>query len=196
MEDDLRSLHEQLIRLQAQLRSSSRAKYNRINPFAEDLFDWKERGDYWAGTYENVTIYNTTTIIGDVTIGAHTWIGPYCSLDGSASLSIGKYCSISTGVQIVTHDTVLWALSGGKIRPQIAPITVGNYCFVGSHVVITKGVSIGDHCLVAAGSVVTRDIPSCSIAAGVPANIIGRVLFSEDGQVKLEYFSKSELKGN
>lgn len=190
MDDDLRTLREQLIRLHAQLRSDSRAKYNRINPFAEDLFDWKERGEYWAKTGKDVSIYNTTTIIGDVTIGAHTWIGPYCSLDGSASLSIGEYCSISTGVQIVTHDTVLRALSGGQNERQIAPIEVGNCCFIGSHAVISKGVSIGDHCLIAAGAVVTRDIPSYSIAAGVPANIIGRVLLGEDGQVELEYFSK------
>jgi acetyltransferase-like isoleucine patch superfamily enzyme len=194
MDEDLKNLRKQLIRLHHQLRNDSKSKYNRINPFAEDLFDWKERGDYWAGAGNDVSIYNTTTIIGEVTIGAHTWIGPFCALDGSGSLSIGEYCSISSGVQIVTHDTVLWALSGGKIERQIAPVRVGNCCFIGSHAVITKGVSIGDHCLVAAGAVVTRDIPSFAIAAGVPAEIIGRVSFSEDGQIKLEHFSKSRSK--
>lgn len=191
MDDDLSKLREQLIRLQAQLRSDSRQKYNRINPFAEDLFDWKERGEYWAGTGSNVSIYNTTIIIGDVIIGAHTWIGPYCALDGSGGLSIGEWCSISSGVQIVSHDTALWALSGGKIERQTAPVRVGNYCYIGSHSVITKGVSIGDNCLVAAGAVVTRDIPSFSVVAGVPANIIGRVVCGQNGQVRLEYFSPS-----
>jgi acetyltransferase-like isoleucine patch superfamily enzyme len=188
MDEDLSKLHKGLVLLHDRLRNKSRSKYNRVNPFVEDLFDWKERGDYWSGRGKNVTIYNTTTIIGDVTIGANTWIGPYCALDGSAGLAIGEYCSISSGAQIITHDTALWALSGGKVERQLAPVRIGNRCFIGSHAIITKGVSVGDNCLVGAGAVVTRDIPAFSIAAGVPAKIIGKVTASQDGRISLEYF--------
>lgn len=196
MDNGLTALHQQLIQLHRKLRDKTSANYNRINPFSEDLFDWKERGEYWAGEGKNVTIYNTTTVVGDVTIGANTWVGPYCALDGSGGLRIGTYCSISSGVQIITHDTVRWALSGGKAEREIASITIGNCCFLGSHAVITKGVSVGDHCLVAAGAVVTNDIPSFSIAAGIPAKIIGEVTCNDDGQVSLKYFdhNKSEKR--
>jgi len=95
MDEDIKKLHNQLTRLQMQLRSESKSKFNRINPFSEDLFSWKERGEYWGEEGNNVTIYNTTTVVGDVTIGANTWIGPYCALDGSGSLIIGENCSIS-----------------------------------------------------------------------------------------------------
>lgn len=191
MDNELAKLHRSLIELQMQLRSDSKQKYNRINPFAEDLFDWKERGEFWAGSGKNITIYNTTTVIGDVKIGDHTWIGPFCALDGSGGLIIGEYCSISTGVQLVTHDTVKWALSGGKVDREFAPIVIGSYCFIGSHAVVKKNVSIGDHCLIAAGSVVTKDVAPFSIVAGTPAKLIGNVVVSSEGSVSLRYHNSS-----
>ena len=55
-------------------------------------------------------------VIGDVKVGSHTWIGPNVILDGSGGgLEIGDYCSIDAGAQIYTHDTVMWAISGGQV---------------------------------------------------------------------------------
>ena len=88
-------------------------KYQRINPFLENIFDWKERGKLWSGN-KNVTIYNSTTLVGDVEIGENTWIGPFCSIDGTGGLKIGSNCSISASVHIQTHSTVKWAISGGQ----------------------------------------------------------------------------------
>lgn len=170
----LRSLH-------GKLRDEIFAKYQRINPFYEDLFDWKERGRYWTGL-DGVTIYNSATLVGDVKIGADTWIGPYCSLDGTAGLRIGSYCSIAVGVQILTHDSVRWCLSGGAEPYEYAPVDIGDRCFVGSHAVILKGVTIGDCCVIGAGAVVTTDVPSHTVVAGVPAKVIGRVEFDIEGR--------------
>ena len=33
MDEDIKNLHDQLIRLQTELRSESKSKFNRINPF-------------------------------------------------------------------------------------------------------------------------------------------------------------------
>lgn len=185
---ELLNLYDGLHQLHSVLRVTTKSKYNRINPFVEDLFDWKERGVFWAESDKNITIYNSTIINGNVKIGNNTWVGPFCSLDGGlTSLEIGEFCSISTGCQIVTHDSVKWALSGGKLPYEYAPTKIGNYCFIGSHAVITKGVTVGDHCLIGAGAVVVHDIPSYSIAAGVPAKIIGHVKILEDGKVELSY---------
>ena len=96
----------------------------------------------------------------------------------------------------MTHDSVRWALSGGKVPYEYAPVRIGNNGFIAIKSMITKGVTIGDHCLIAAVAIVTQDIPSYSIAAGVPARIIGRVKVDGD-QVELEYFSQSsERKGD
>jgi acetyltransferase-like isoleucine patch superfamily enzyme len=178
--DDLRALH-------ARERDATRAAYGRINPFAEDLFAWRERGAYWAGEDRGITIYNSTTVAGDVTIGDHTWIGPFCSLDGTGGLTIGAHCAISLGCQLMTHDTVRRALSGGRAEAERAPVVIGDCCFLGTHVTVLRGVTIGDHCVIGAGAVVTRDVPPRTIAVGVPARPAGTVEVGADGAVALRW---------
>lgn len=186
---ELAKLHEQLVRLQQLLRKYTSQNYKRVNPFVEDLFEWTEKGDFIFGQKNSVKVFQTSTVVGDVEVGKDTWIGPFCSIDGTGGLRIGKHCSISAGCQIVSHDTVKWALSGGKEAYEYAPIVIGDYCFLGLHSIITKGVTIGNHCVIAAGAVVTKDVPDYSIAAGVPARIIGRVVISQEGKVTYDFKS-------
>lgn len=162
-------------------------KYHRINPFFEDLFDWKERGKFWTGK-ENVTIYNSAAIVGDVDIGENTWIGPYCALDGTGGLKIGKNCSISSGCQILSHDSVKWALSGGIQPYEYSSTEIGDNCFIGTFSVVRKGVKIGNQCVVGAGSVITKSFADRSVIAGVPARHIGNVIILQDGMIDFEYF--------
>lgn len=184
----LQQLLQDIRHLHIHLRSETFKKYKRINPFYEDLFEWKDRGTFWMNDAKNITVYNSTTIAGDVSIGENTWIGPFCSIDGTGGLTIGRNCSISAGCHIVSHDTVRWALSGGKCPYEYAPIVIGDCCFIGLHVVIKKGITVGDNCLIAAGAVLTHDIPNNSIAAGVPARIIGKVDIDTDRNVSFNYF--------
>ena len=188
----LTALWRDLQELHKHLRSGTRARHRRINPFYEDLFDWKERGAYWIGEDRNVTIYNSATVVGDVLIGRNSWIGPFCSLDGTGGLEIGESCSISLGCQILSHDTVKWSLSGGAAPYEYAPIKIGNCCFLGVYSVVLKSVTIGDHCLIGAGAVVTKDVSSYSIVAGVPARPIGKVIIGEKGEVELRFDKESK----
>lgn len=187
--DEIENLRLQLIELQHRLRSVTMHKYNRVNPLVEDLTDWKERGEYLFGKGKNITVYNTCSVVGDVEVGENTWIGPYTAIDGGGGVKIGSGCSISSGVQIVSHDSVKWALSGGKAKYEYAPIEIGNNCFIGTNVMITKGVKIGDHCLIGAGAILTKDLPSYSIALGIPAKRVGRIELTDD-DVKLYYDKK------
>lgn len=186
MKPKLQQLHNNLLELQKIMSEQSRETYNRFNPFYEDLFDWKQRGQDWCGENRNITIYNSAILIGDVEIGDNTWIGPNTALDGSGGLKIGKFCSISSGVQIVTHDTIRWSLSGGELAPEREAVEIGDYCFLGSNAVVTKGVKIGDSSVVGANSVVTKNVKPNSIVAGVPARVIGRVE-TKNGNINLKY---------
>jgi len=40
---------------------------------------------------------------------------------------------------------------------------------------LLPGIEIGDHCVVGAGAVVTRDVPSGSVVAGIPARVVSTI---------------------
>jgi acetyltransferase-like isoleucine patch superfamily enzyme len=185
--DSETSLLRELRSLHAKLSEMTKEKYHRINPSYEDFFPWHERARFWIGEDKNVTIYNSATLIGDVEIGEGCWVGPFTLLDGGGGLKIGDHCSIATGVQITTHDTVRWALSGGKHPTEYAPVEIGRCCFIGTHAVIIKGVSIGQHSVIGAGAVVTKDVPPFSIVGGVPGKIIGSVVLNRDDTITLDW---------
>ena len=89
---------------------------------------------------------------------------------------VGDHVTITSGVRLVTHDGGVWVFRDK--HPDIdlfGPITLGDNVFVGLNAIIMPGVTIGDNCVIGAGAVVTRDIPSGSVAAGVPARVIRTV---------------------
>ena len=52
------------------------------------------------------------------------------------------------------------------------PIMIGSGVWLAAGVIVCGGVKIGDDVVIGAGSVVTHDIPSHSLAAGVPCKVI------------------------
>ena len=67
------------------------------------------------------------------------------------------------------------------------PSSIGNNCFIGTYSIITKGVKIGNHCVIGANSFVNKDIPDNCIAFGTPAKVVGKVLITKNGEIKLCY---------
>jgi acetyltransferase-like isoleucine patch superfamily enzyme len=152
-------------------RDKLRKRFNRVLPFAETLFDRWDKAKY-LGFGDGTSIYDNSYIFGDVEVGDNTWIGPFTILDGSGGLTIGSNCSISAGVQIYSHDSVQWAISGGKVSYEYEETKVGDNCYIGPNVVISKGVHLGDNCIVGANSFVRTSFPNGSKIAGSPARII------------------------
>lgn len=171
-------------------RKKMKSDWNRILPTNELLFDRWEKAKY-IGAGENTSIYDSCVIIGEVKIGHNTWVGPYTLLDGSGDgLTIGNNCSISSGVQIYTHDTVLKTLSGGKMPAIFQKVIIGNNCYIGPLSIISKGVKIGDACVIGANSFVNKSFDKNSIIAGTPAIKIGEVCYKENGDICLKYYDK------
>lgn len=149
------------------------AEFNRHLPFGDYVVDRWDKADA-LGFGKGASVYDSAHIFGDVSVGTNSWIGPFTILDGSGGLSIGSNCSISAGVQVYSHDTVQWAISGGEAKAEKAATCIGNNCYIGPNTVIAKGVTIGDGCIIGAGSLVLHDIPAGSKAHGTPCKVHGR----------------------
>jgi acetyltransferase-like isoleucine patch superfamily enzyme len=172
--------------LQTALSAEMRATWDRDLPLGELLADRWERARS-LGFGEGSSIYAESYVYGQVRVGTGVWIGPYTILDGSGGLSIGDGSTISAGVHIYSHDTVLRTLNGDKQPIERKPVEIGAHVYIGSQAVIVSGVTIGDMCVIGTGSLVNRDIEPNTIVAGVPARSIGRVLIDSNGMASLDY---------
>lgn len=184
IDEETRRLVDRARRAYEQLGAAMRERWHRDLPIEELIHDRWERAQT-LGFGEGTSIYHSSYVYGDVRVGAGTWIGPMTVLDGTGGLAIGDFCSISAGVHIYTHDTVSWAVSGGRAPHDRAPVTIGSSCYIGGQTVIAKGVTIGDHCVVGACSFVDRDLPPYTVAFGVPCRPVGAVSVLPDGTVNL-----------
>lgn len=113
--------------------------------------------------------------VGDVVIGDHTRIGLHNTIIGP--VTIGQHVNLAQGI-VVTALNHNYSIPDQRIDQQgvtTAAVTIGNDCWIGANAVILPGVTIGEHSVVAAGAVVTKDVPSHSLVAGVPARIIKQI---------------------
>lgn len=170
---ELKELFLNFCLLKEKLDAIFKDQLNRSIPFPDLLFDrWLRAAKLGFG--EGSSIYDSSYVFGSVQVGKNTWVGPFTIIDGSGGLNIGDNCSISAGVQIYSHDSVKWAISGGQTAYEYAPTSIGNNCYIGPNSIIAKGVTIGDNCIVGANSFVNKSFPAGSKLAGSPAKIIAQ----------------------
>jgi acetyltransferase-like isoleucine patch superfamily enzyme len=149
-------------------------QFKRRVSFGDLITDrWENAREYGFG--EGTSCYDNVLILGNVKVGGNTWIGPNVVLDGTGGLSIGDYCSISTGVQIYSHDTVRRSTTLGREPIEYAPTKIGQGVYIGPNSIIAKGVTVGDFAVIGAMSFVNTDVPSKKKAWGCPARVAGDV---------------------
>jgi maltose O-acetyltransferase len=104
-----------------------------------------------------------------IKIGHNSIIGNSCFLDGRGDLKIGNHVDIASEVLIYTDEHDINSESFGN---SFAPVTIGDYVFIGPRAIILPGVNIGKGAVIAAGAVVTKSVPDFEIWGGVPAKKI------------------------
>jgi acetyltransferase-like isoleucine patch superfamily enzyme len=120
-----------------------------------------------------------------VRIGARTTVQRRCSINGTTR--VGADCIFAPDVFVSSGTHPFRHIPHLPIREQEqrlaasgasadAPVWIQDDCWIGAHAVIAPGVTIGKGCVIGANSVVTRDVPPYTVAAGVPARVIGHRL--------------------
>lgn len=105
----------------------------------------------------------------NISIGNDTVINPRCRMDNRGHIVIGNNVSISQEVIILTADhDVDSPFFEGRRRT----VTIDDWVWIGTRVVILPGVTIGRGAIIGAGSVVTKDVMPYAVVAGVPAKLI------------------------
>jgi acetyltransferase-like isoleucine patch superfamily enzyme len=131
----------------------------------------------------------------NVDIGDFSYISFHSRL---INTHVGKFCSIGPHIQIglAPHPSRIFVstypafysnsnsgcafpLRYDKIFDDSVPETkLGHDIWIGTHVIISGGISIGTGAIIAAGAVVVKDVPPYAVVGGNPATII-KYRFSE-----------------
>jgi len=142
------------------------------------------------------------------------------NVKGDEYVKTGNFCALGRNITLYTsnHDYNYLAIQGyfynkyfnkkhpgeennppSKARSK-GPIIIGNDVWIGDNVKILSGVKIGDGVSIGAGSIVTKDIPSYTIAGGIPAKNLKKRYPQEtiDFLLKIKwwYWSDSKIKKN
>lgn len=98
--------------------------------------------------HKTAFVHPTATVIGDVTIGAHSsvWPGAVVRADFE-SIRINRYTSIQDNVVVHSGESY----EGNKVR--YLPVKIGSYVIVG-HNALLHGCTVEDNCMVGGGSIV------------------------------------------
>jgi acetyltransferase-like isoleucine patch superfamily enzyme len=129
-------------------------------------------------------------------IGNNVSIGPYSLI--LANGEIGSESLISFGVYIVgkadhanNQPRVLIRKSEWidvEKPDKVSKIIIGKDVWIGAGSIILTGVTIGNGAIIAAGSVVTRNVESCCVVGGNPAEFIrNRFRDEHEKESHLEY---------
>ena len=94
-------------------------------------------------------------------------LGEFAKIMDHSLIQIGDDFIAATGLQINsgTHDPE-------TMEPILPGIKIGNRVWCGANVTIVAGASIGDDVVIGACSLVRTNIPSGSIAVGIPAKVV------------------------
>jgi acetyltransferase-like isoleucine patch superfamily enzyme len=182
---------------------------NLFNP-AVSLFSWvdsKSLISKKAKIYFGTKIYNSTidsfSYIGPKTEIVYSDIGKFCSIANNCSIGLASHSlnNISTSPIFTSKKSGTgYSWSTFNTYEESHRVNIGNDVWIGTKSIIMGGIKIGDGAIIGAGAIVTKDVPSYSIVAGIPAKVI-KYRFDEQiiqKMLELQWWNASEdfLKKN
>ena len=105
----------------------------------------------------------------ELIVGAHSAITHRHLIDCTNRITIGRFTTVAGfQSQMLTHSIDL-----EQNRQTSAPISVGDYCFIGTNAVFLGGSAVPDYCVVGAKSLVNKAFTEThQLYGGVPARAL------------------------
>lgn len=113
--------------------------------------------------------------------GCHTSIGEHfyanfnMTIVDDIEVTIGKYVMFGPNVTLSVTGHPLDSSYRQEMTQYSLPIHIEDHVWIGANVVVLPGVTIGEGSVIGAGSVVTKDIPSHTLAYGIPCRVIREI---------------------
>lgn len=119
----------------------------------------------------------------ELLLGEHAAITTRHYIDCTDSVRIGRFTTFAGCRSVVMSHSV----DVGRNRQRCAPVTIGEYCFVGTNCVVLGGSALPDRSVLGAMSLLNRELStSYRLYGGSPAREIGEL--DEDAL----YFHRSQ----
>ncbi len=121
---------------------------------------------------------------GEIIIGSHCHLVRYSVIMGYGGISIGDYCTLSSGVQLYSLTNTPYRLDnrseitsimplGSENSPHlIAPIVLEENVWLGLHAIVMPGVTIEKNSFAVSNALLMQSFPENSYIAGQPAQRI------------------------
>ncbi len=159
--------------------------------------------------HKTAFVHPTATVIGDVTIGAHSsvWPGAVVRADFE-SVRINQYTCIQDNA--VVHSGDRYGEMGKG--PRYLPVEIGSYVVVG-HNALIHGCTVEDNCIVGGGSIVFNgarvrngslvglgavvphdvEVPTKTIVVGIPARPLRALTDEEFKSIRMQAENYAKL---
>ena len=127
--------------------------------------------DCWV--YPSVSIWEPSNLV----MGSKSTLGRDVTIYNCAEIKIGRHTTISQRTTLCTgtHTPKSSELSlNPSMELKVAPIIVGNCCWITTEVFVHPGVEIGNNVVVGARSVVLNDLESDWTYGGFPAKKLSK----------------------
>ena len=102
----------------------------------------------------------------ELIINENVFFNNSCSINCLHSIEIGAHTIFGEGVKLYDHNHKYDYSPELLIHRDdfsVAPIRIGNNCWIASNVTILKGVTIGDNVIIGANCLIHQSIPSNSV---------------------------------
>lgn len=123
-----------------------------------------EKGSFIAD--KNLTLRSGVKIRvnkGLLKIGKNCNFNYNCLINCRDGIEIGDNTIFGQNIMIYDHDHVIDETGAKRNEYTTAPIKIGKNVWIGSGVIILKGVTVGDNSVIAAGTLVRKDVPNNSV---------------------------------